>query len=188
MSNKAYNNHGQLYRGVGPVIRNLSFISKTCNAIEEQKSSEISELSTPIDILCETGQLHIFFHAKKKSQPRELTWTGSGKILVPLFWKSGPKSTFSRLEARTFCRFEFQKFRFFFAWKISSKWVLNWRIFYGVAHSLNLVGLLLSDDQTLFLHQNSDFERVSLSSGLFSGVWWSSSESFCWVFSLQTAL
>ena len=73
MSNKAYNNHGQLYRGVGPVIRNLSFISKTCNAIEEQKSSEISELSTPIDILCETGQLHIFFHAKKKSQPRELT-------------------------------------------------------------------------------------------------------------------
>ena len=84
-----------------------------------------------------------------------------------------------------FADLSFRSSDFFFAWKISSKWVLNWRIFYGVAHSLNLVGLLLSDDQTLFLHQNSDFERVSLSSGLFSGVWWSSSESFCWFFSYK---
>ncbi len=73
MPDKAYNNPTQQYCEIVSVIANLDFDTKTCNAVEEQKSNEISELSTPIDNLSETELLHIFFHDKKKSQPLKTT-------------------------------------------------------------------------------------------------------------------
>ena len=65
MPDKAYNNPTQLYFEIVSVIENLNLSTKTCNAIEEQKYIEISELSSPIKNLDETELLHIFLCVKK---------------------------------------------------------------------------------------------------------------------------
>ena len=114
MPDKAYNLLTQLYFEIASVIANLNFSTKTCNAVEEQKYIEISELSSPIKNLDETELLHIFLCVKKKHETLKTIFRIPGDLGSRRLLYFRSKSPFSRWEVWDFAGFEFQRSMFFF--------------------------------------------------------------------------